>query len=233
MKKIYQAIIPAAVRKHLRIREKLHTLLRGHLLGKRKANKYLKAGGLKKLQIGCGGKPLDGWLNSDLSEGDIKLDATKRFPFPDDSLDLIFCEQVIEHLTFERGYDCLKECFRVLKGGGILRLATPDMEKLCLLYKGECPGVELKDVMERHNKRNNSSLATACEFFNAFFRMWGHSFVYDEETLTSHLKRAGFTKISRKQYGCSDEEPLKGIEQFADTEWMKDACQIILEAQKT
>lgn len=196
-------------------------------------SKYLHSNADRKLQIGGWIHTIDGWLNGDLIAGEIYLNATKRFPFPDESCDLIFAEQFIEHLSFQEGCYCLRECYRVLKKGGKIRLSTPDLEGLCSLYKDQNPDVDLKTAMERHKKGHNRELTTACHLLNDNFRLWGHSFIYDEGTLRMQLERAGFSNIVRKKFGDSDEKELVGLERHADVEWMKNAFVIVLEAQKT
>ena len=58
----------------------------------------------------------------------------KPFPIPDNSLNYIYAEQVIEHLPFEGGMVMLRESHRVLAPGGKLRLATPDLRQLVALF---------------------------------------------------------------------------------------------------
>ena len=99
--------------------------------------KYLKNTEIKKLQIGCGYNLLDGWLNTDLTykKGEIGfLDASKTFPFENDSFDYIYSEHIFEHLNFKQELNMLTECFRILKPNGVMRLATPNMQFLFDLY---------------------------------------------------------------------------------------------------
>jgi predicted SAM-dependent methyltransferase len=215
------------------IKRILHIVTCGPFVRGWKIRQYLRGDGPKKLQVGSGYHTKKGWLNGDLIAGDIYLNATRRFPFPDASFDYVFAEQFIEHLSFYAGAYCLSECSRVLKRGGKIRLSTPDFERLYLLYKDQNPGVDLKTAMTRHRKNHNLRLTTACHFINDFFRLWGHSFIYDEETLLLHLGSAGFTNVDRKCFGSSDNPYLRHLEIHADAEWMKNAFQIVLEAEKT
>jgi len=105
-----------------------------------------------KLHIGCGPRILKGWLNIDLSyepyerylkyytdkyygpevRGDrsdfYAIDVTKtKLPLPDNSVDVIFNEDFIEHLTQEQQIVFLAETMRVLKKGGIHRINTPNL----------------------------------------------------------------------------------------------------------
>lgn len=78
-----------------------------------------------KLNFGCGSNILQGWENYD-----AELDITKPLPFPDNSIDFIFNEHVLEHITQREGYSFFKECKRILKSGGVVRTATPSLTKV-------------------------------------------------------------------------------------------------------
>jgi len=218
--------------KKRKLKQIFHFVSKGHLICNYRIKKYLHTESLKRLQIGGGYHTKQGWINGDLIAGDIYLDAARRFPFPDESIDLVFAEQFIEHLSFEQGSYCLRECCRVLKKGGKIRLSTPDLENLCSLYKNNNPDVDLKTVMARHKAQHNRGLTTPCHLMNDFFRLWGHSFIYDEQTLRMQLGQAGFSSILRRKFGQSDEKSLQGLERHADVEWMKNAFQLIVEANK-
>jgi hypothetical protein len=86
----------------------------------------------RKLHLGAADKILAGWLNSDLEPGLSKcifLDATKTFPFPDASLDYVFCEHFVEHIDPEGAAVCFCEVFPCPKQGGVFRIATPNLQK--------------------------------------------------------------------------------------------------------
>lgn len=212
----------------------LHFVCKGHLFRKYRINKYLylKRSIVKKMQVGGGYHVKQNWINGDLIEGDIYLNAKKTLPFPDSSIDIIFAEQFIEHLSFGDGSEFLKECLRVLKKGGKIRLSTPDLKLLISTYEDRNPNVSLERAMERHKNNHNKGLTTACHFLNDFFRLWGHSFIYDEDTLRLQLKSFGFSNIIRKKFGCSEDKNFSNLERHADVEWMKNAFQLILEAEK-
>lgn len=209
-----------------------HFICHGHLFRKYHIRKYMQGKSSRKLQIGGGLHTLEGWINADLIAGDIYFNAAKKFPFPAESVDLIFAEQFIEHLDFEEGLLCLRECYRVLKKGGNIRLSTPDLEALCSLYENQNPDVDLNIAMDRHRTQHNKELTTSCHFLNDFFRLWNHSFIYDEKTLRMRMDEVGFSNISRHKFGCSNEKALAALERHADVEWMKNAFQLILEAEK-
>jgi len=90
---------------------------------------YLRSSAVPKLQIGAGKNLLPGWLNTDYDPlpGAAYLDATTRYPFDADTFALVYSEHIIEHVPYSAGASMLRECFRVLKPGGVLRISTPDL----------------------------------------------------------------------------------------------------------
>jgi dTDP-4-amino-4,6-dideoxygalactose transaminase len=56
----------------------------------------------------------------------INQDITRSMPIPDDVIDCYVVEDVFEHIEYEKLYFTMDEVFRVLKPGGLLRLALPD-----------------------------------------------------------------------------------------------------------
>src|SRR5262245_36586564 len=98
---------------------------------------YLEGSRTRKLQIGCGANLLQGWLNADFepaAEGVIFVDARQRLPFVDATFDYVFSEHMLEHIDYLDGRVMLAECCRVLRPGGRLRIATPDLRFLIELY---------------------------------------------------------------------------------------------------
>lgn len=77
---------------------------------------------MKKLHFGCGPHRIDGWENYDRD-----VDLTKPLPFDDNSVDYIFSEHVVEHLTPQEAWRYFEECFRILTHGGVVRTTVPDV----------------------------------------------------------------------------------------------------------
>jgi predicted SAM-dependent methyltransferase len=109
-----------------------------------------------KLNLGCGSKVVEGWVNVDYSLGArifkipffrilnrkfnfFNLDwddriflynLTREFPWEDSSVDVIYCSHLLEHFTRDQGLLFLNECYRVLKKTGILRIVLPDLRNI-------------------------------------------------------------------------------------------------------
>jgi len=95
------------------------------------------ADGLRCLELGAGTANRPGWLETDLAPPAphvLELDVRRRFPAADKSFDFIYSEHMIEHVSFEEGRIMLRECFRVAKPGGIIRIVTPSIGFLLRLF---------------------------------------------------------------------------------------------------
>jgi SAM-dependent methyltransferase len=182
----------------------------------RSIQRYLAETEIRKLHLGASHSFLPGWLNTDVypvRKDVIYLDATRPFPLPDATFDYVFSEHMIEHVPHEGALAMLKECYRVLRPGGRIRVATPDLgvilglrtEKKTELQRkyiqwivGQClPGVgSCQDVFVINNA----------------FRAWGHAFLYDRPTLSAILSGQGFVKLTFYQPGISEDANLSGLE---------------------
>lgn len=89
------------------------------------------------LNLGCGRRFHPDWINLDfsaLSKQVIAADLRLGVPFSDDSMDVVYHSHVLEHFTRSEGRFFLRECLRVLKPGGLLRIAVPDLEAAARAY---------------------------------------------------------------------------------------------------
>jgi predicted SAM-dependent methyltransferase len=185
------------------MRQHVKALL-GVVRRRRTISLYLDAHDARKLHLGAGENVLPGWLNTDLHDYGRRdlayLDVRRRFPLPDESFDVVFSEHMLEHLTYAEGQHCLRECRRVLRSGGRIRIATPSLERLARLYDGG-------ELQERYVRWAVETLAPELEaplpgaVVNNFFRSWGHRFIYDPQTLRHALESAGFVDVAEAAVG--------------------------------
>jgi SAM-dependent methyltransferase len=170
----------------------------------RAVSRYLRTHDVRKLHLGAGENLLTGWLNTDLHDYGrrelVYLDVRKRFPFPNESFDVVFSEHMLEHLTYAEGQHCLRECFRVLRPDGRVRIATPSLERLARLYDGgELRERYIRWAVETLEPELDAPLPGAV--VNNFFRSWGHRFIYDAQTLRHALETAGFADVAESAVG--------------------------------
>lgn len=177
---------------------------------------HLASSQIRKLHLGCGLHKLAGWLNSDLFPLDVDvlhLDATSVFPLQSNTFDFIYNEHMIEHVPYTAGQMMLKECYRVLKPGGTIRISTPDLDFVVGLYRGEKS--DLQNAYIRWSTDNFvkwAPEASGSYVVNNFVRDWGHQFIYDEKSLSLSLDLAGFSNVKRRKLNVSDHAELSGLE---------------------
>ena len=171
-----------------------HYILRGHIIRTIKIRKYLRDHSEPKLQVGCGSNFLTGWLNADITSGDIYFNAEKKMPVKDEVFNFVFCEHFLEHLSLTSSSKFLKECHRILKTGGIIRITTPDLEKLIDLYFDKNSFVKRQELIK--TLYGEKATLSSCELFNNYMHNWGHKFIYDKSFITLTLTKIGFKDIT-------------------------------------
>ncbi|SDS75958.1 class I SAM-dependent methyltransferase [Actinopolymorpha singaporensis] len=177
---------------------------------------YLATHGIRRLQIGAGRTSLDGWLSTDISPGpygSVFLDASKAFPFDDAVFDTVYSEHMIEHISWDDGLFMLSEIRRVLKPGGVVRIATPDLAVLLSLY-----GRDQSALGEKYVRWITDEFLPQVDVYDASFvinnafRNWGHQFLYDGNLMEMAMSRAGFADIRRCSPGESSHADLRAVE---------------------
>ncbi|MFD0746843.1 methyltransferase domain-containing protein [Phytohabitans flavus] len=121
------------------------------------------------------------------------LDICEPLPFADGSVDWVYAEHLVEHVSLGAGIDWLTEVRRILAPGGVLRLTTPD---LATYVDGYLAG---NTFFSRHRKRMRAAglgppmPARRAFMFNQIFYLYGHRWLYDFEEMCYALDAAGFS----------------------------------------
>lgn len=177
------------------------------------------------LNLGCGGnRPTDSnWVNIDNlyelfptadrperrqldSEPNYKnADLTKGIPFPDNSIEGIVCSHMIEHLDCFNAINFLKDCWRSLQPGGVLRVSIPDAEKFHRLTIEGC-----QDWGETNHGAPKSFMEYA--LFFAMEAPGGHHQVLGKDSVFCLLWMAGFRNYSEVQYKQSSKPGLESLD---------------------
>jgi predicted SAM-dependent methyltransferase len=178
--------------------------------------RYVREHQIRKVQLGAGSSRLEGWLNTDIEPGDglAYLDATKPFPFENDSVHYIFSEHVIEHLTYDEAKIMMAEAHRVLAPGGKMRISTPNLTRFIELFD-ETPSNEARAYLVGKRKWHEwpEGPNAAAIILNLQMSSWGHKFMYDVETLGASLQRAGFRNVREFEENISTDEHLRDLEE--------------------
>jgi SAM-dependent methyltransferase len=184
--------------------------------------RYINHNKVAKLQLGAGANELDGWFNTDYfaRKTIFFLDATKKFPFDDNSFEWVFSEHHIEHITYKQAQTMLAEIFRTMKPGGYLRIDTPDLKKYVANYIDN----SLKASLTKQHAKDwiYSGFAYAANyipvndyynahFLNDIFLNYEHRFIYDFEALKALLEATGFVNVIQLDATKSLHDEFKNI----------------------
>lgn len=177
-----------------------------------------------RLHIGCGTIHFPGWINVDRDPAseviDVSWDLRYPLPIPAGSAEFVFHEHFMEHLTVEEGLALSRECLRLLKPGGILRIGMPDLADVVRQY------AENDWRLPWMKKYGYEHIQTRAENINIAFREWEHKWLYDREELHRRLREAGFAAIRDCQRRESMVEALRGLE-------TRDETLLVVEAVKS
>jgi hypothetical protein len=78
-------------------------------------------------------------------------DICRGLPFASTSFDVVYHSHVLEHLTRPEAQSLMRECWRVLRPGGLIRVVVPDLEKIATDYLVALREVErVEDGEARH-----------------------------------------------------------------------------------
>jgi predicted SAM-dependent methyltransferase len=138
----------------------------------------------------------------------------KPFPWKDGSVTYIYSSHTLEHFSRQDGFTFLRECHRVMKQGGIIRIVIPDLKSVIVDYMdGKVRAdnfVETLGVLYETKKNTLKNLLVPLTQFP-------HRCMYDKETLLTVLTSIGFQAESKKPF-FSDISDIKIIELASRTE---------------
>lgn len=149
-----------------------------------------------KLHLGCGWRNFgEEWIhidNGDYKHLTYKSDISKLPMIVNESVDLIYASHVIAYFNRDEIKDVLEEWNRILKPNGVLRLATPDLQSLVMVYQDENE-ISLDNILgPLYGKMDMDG--------NSIY----HKTIYDFKSLKKILKDNNFVKI--KRYDWRDTE---------------------------
>jgi predicted SAM-dependent methyltransferase len=216
-----------------------------------------------KLNLGCGSVRPQGWVNTDSSlnahlqripvvgkvlrrafntvEYDssnvVYMNLNNRWPYKSDSVHVVYASHLFEHLSLAATDVFLKESYRCLVPGGVIRLVVPDLYKICKKYiDGYESGREKNTtefIMWAINMHREGQYGSKLGWPKRMVLDWQgyphqHKFMYDEKSLSNKLTEYGFRDILSLEYGVSQYIP-----EIKDVEGTKEAyLSVYLEAKK-
>lgn len=178
-------------------------------------------GNRMKLNLGCGSQVIDGWINVDNSLGarlgklflfgpiirklgifnipwDNRIylhDLTKKMPWGDSEIDIVYSSHTLEHLSREEGRKFLQECHRMLVPGGIIRILVPDLSFYIEEY--QAGNIQADEFLGRlgvlYGTHRNPIKNKLMKYFQ-----FPHKCMYDTKSLVDLLNVIGFKAKAKK-----------------------------------
>lgn len=155
------------------------------------------------INLGSGPYVVKGMINIDFySTAGIDYGADLRYPLniASDSIDGIFCEHTLEHLTYAEVGNLLKECHRIMKPGAVLRVVLPDLALFIESYSSGnsawfAEWERLMFIDSADSDRAKRRLATPLQAISFVTQEYGHQSSWDVPTLKVYLEKAGFGEV--------------------------------------
>jgi predicted SAM-dependent methyltransferase len=191
LKRVVKRLLPYGIRHVLR----LAVTDAGRPIAARRARYLVRQSQPVLVQLGSGRAPKPGWINVDmLGKGaDVALNIRRPLPFGDGTVDAVFHEHLLEHLSLADGRALTRELYRVLRPGGIVRIVVPDAGLYARSY------VEARTELERLRPGRPTAMLALQEVFLRH----GHRTAYDFETLELVLVASGFEDVRHCGFGES------------------------------
>lgn len=146
----------------------------------------------RRLNWGCGPCVAAGWINSDRISGkeiDLRCDIRTGLPLASGSLDYIVSIHALQDLPYGDVLPALRELYRVLKPGGILRLGLPDLDKAIQAYLRKEP--DYFYIPDHDAASLGGKLVAQITWYGSVRT----PFTYD--CIEELLRKAGFQQVSR------------------------------------
>ena len=147
---------------------------------------------LTRVNVGCGLNPAPGWINLDLRthQGmDLCCDIRRSIPLGERAVDYAVAIHVLQDLPWADLPAATAELHRVLRPGGVLRLALPDLDRAIEAYRsGDAAYFYVPDT---HARSLGAKLITQIVWYGSVRTPFTFDFAHEL------LGNAGFARIER------------------------------------
>ena len=139
-------------------------------------------------------------------------DIIRGLPVLDDSVDLLYCSHVLEHLSLTDLHRALQNCHSILRTRGIFRMVLPDLAFFARQYvQSDAPDAAsefMRSTYLGRLERPHGLIGFLREWFGNSRHLW----MWDYPSLTDELRIAGFHDIRRAQIGDSGLAAFDNVE---------------------
>jgi hypothetical protein len=153
---------------------------------------------MRRLNWGCGQHVAPGWINSDVKEEagvDLVADIRDGLPLETNSIDYAVSIHTLPEFSYPELVPVLEELRRVLKPGGTLRLALPDLRRGIDAYR---------DGDENYFKVGAGEVSSLGGRFIVQMLWYGYSrSLFTADFALELMEKAGFKAVSECGYGVT------------------------------
>lgn len=141
----------------------------------------------------------------------VYMDVRRRWSFGDETVDVVYASHLLEHLAVGDAERFLREAFRVLKPGGVVRLVVPDLYEISRVYVEEfesenaAASTPFLHCLNLHREgqygENRSRMVRLVAALQGYPSQ--HKYMYDRYSLAALLRRLGYVDLEEGRYGES------------------------------
>ena len=137
---------------------------------------------------------LDSMLGKIYGSHILHCEITRGLPFPDATVPAIFSSHFFEHITKTEAQALVRECYRVMKNGGIIRICVPSLEE-------SVKKIEMN--VEQYRAGNIAPIEKFVTYnFSGFQNNYSnHWHMYNFTEMKQLLEEAGFQHIAEYAFG--------------------------------
>ena len=145
-------------------------------------------------------------------------DVVKGLPLKKNSVKIIYCSHVLEHLALNEFRKSLKNVYQILKKEGIFRAVLPDMKIHSIKYSnGEISSIDfLKATGLGTLNRSKSFNEMIVNHFGGSKHLW----MWDFESIKKELLDCGFREVREASFNDSPYKEFKLVE--TESRWINE-----------
>lgn len=157
-----------------------------------------------KINLCSGSKKVSGYVGIDINPlADIVVDLSKAdIPLQANSAEFLVCISAINYFTRKRSVELIKEVYRVVKPGGIVRFGVQDMEAIAKRYVDKDNEFFFQKLPDGRERFEGPTLGDkfAAWFYGYVAGGYPCQYFYDYNSLAHLFKEAGFSIVERKAF---------------------------------
>ena len=139
-------------------------------------------------------------------------DVIVGLPVEPQSVSVVYCSHVLEHLTRDELRTTLRNVFSYLQPGGTFRLVLPDLEFLIQQYVRSTDEDAADRFMQDSSLGVEEQIPPVKRMAQAALSRSRHLWMWDQKSMTRELTAAGFTGIRRAVMGDNPDPMFLDVE---------------------